>query len=157
MKKIITSIIVCLILVITVTGCTKESGTLTVDTLGKSLVNDFETISKDEKDINKIADKLSKSSALEDMNMVVEDVEDYMPGFSSEIKNYNKAVKVQPMVGSIPFIMYVFESDNPEELKSELEANKDLRWNICTEADESFTSVNGNIVFFIMAPLEIGE
>ena len=59
------------------------------------------------------------------------------------------------MIGSIPFVGYVFElSDDAdvEAFMATLESKSDLRWNICTEADERLCSNVDNFVFFIMAP-----
>ena len=56
------------------------------------------------------------------------------------------------MIGTIPFVAYIFEVDNPKEFASTLKEQANLRWNICTEADEMQTSIVDNYVFFVMSP-----
>jgi len=78
--------------------------------------------------------------------------EGYLDGFSAEISGFNKCVKFSPYIGSIPFVGYVFETDDPETLKAKLLENADPMWNICTEANDPFCDVSGNYVFFVMTP-----
>ena len=61
------------------------------------------------------------------------------------------------MIGTIPFVGYVFETDDTELLMSELEANALLNWNICTTADEMLVKAHDNYVFFVMSPYTFGE
>ena len=60
-----------------------------------------------------------------------------------------------PMIGSIPFIGYVFELKDETDVNqfiSTLKSNADLRWNICTEADEMVVCSVDKKVFFVMCP-----
>lgn len=77
--------------------------------------------------------------------------EGILEGFgNTEISGFTKGIRFGPMIGSIPFIGYILETESPEELESILKTNADLRWLICDEADKTSTSVNGNKILFIM-------
>ena len=58
------------------------------------------------------------------------------------------------MIGSIPFVGYVFQTDDADALMAKLNATADPRWNICTEAAETVCIKQGNYVFFTMCPDE---
>ena len=65
-----------------------------------------------------------------------------------------------PMIGTIPFIGYVFtlsDASQASSLIATLKANADLRWNICTSADEMVAGSSGNKVFFVMSPISFEE
>lgn len=74
----------------------------------------------------------------------------YLNGFDAEIKGFSKGVVFSPMIGSIPFVGYVFETDDPDALEAELKGSANMRWNICTEADEMVTAKKDKLVFFMM-------
>ena len=60
-----------------------------------------------------------------------------------------------PMIGTIPFIGYVFELKDETDVNqfiSTLKSNANLRWNICTEADEMVVCSVDKKVFFVMCP-----
>lgn len=108
------------------------------------------------------------ATAEEVANAIVPALEDYfgpvvMPveegllnGFdNAEIKGFEEGVIFAPMIGTIPFVGYVFtlaEDADAEAFMEGLEAAANPRWNICTEADEMFAEVVGNKVFFVMSP-----
>lgn len=104
-------------------------------------------------DIEAIAATLGQSQGLAEMSIVNMPVTPgYLNGFEEEISGFNNGVMFSPMIGSIPFVGYIFETDTPDELTAALEENAMLNWNICTTADETVTAVSGNYVFFVMAP-----
>ena len=79
-----------------------------------------------------------------------------LTGFGNvEIKNFNRGIQFGPMIGSIPFIGYIFEVSegvSAEDFGQVLIDNADLRWNICTSAD-TFTVVYGeDVIMFVMHP-----
>ncbi|MCQ2467238.1 MAG: hypothetical protein MJ166_06945 [Clostridia bacterium] len=124
------------------------------DTLGAKIYGEFLSRIDSTSDIEKVAEEL----ATEEITgyscgyMTVE--EGLLNGFTDEIKGFKSGVVFSPMIGSVPFVAYIFESDDPSALKSTLLEKCDPRWNICTEADETFCEVHGNYVFFIMCPAE---
>lgn len=103
-------------------------------------------------DMNAAAEKVNAAS---EMDLVSENCsEGFLPGFSADIKGFSSGIKLQPMIGSIPFVAYVFETDDAPALLETLNANADPRWNICTEAKAPVSEVSGNYVFFVMVPAD---
>lgn len=82
----------------------------------------------------------------------------YLNGFSAEITGFDTGAMFGPMIGSIPFIGYIFTvSGDVDAFVSTLKSNADLRWNICTQADEMVCEAKGNTVFFVMSPASFDE
>lgn len=121
--------------------------------IAKILSEQFKADIKGEKDIEIVANKISKNEVLQ-IQMDVSTIENgsYVDGFQTEIKGFDKAVGIRPIIGSIPFIAYIFEVENAEKFSENLKSNADLRWNICTEADDMEVAVVDNYVFFVMSP-----
>ncbi len=149
-----------------ITGCAKEEEKNNDKepevqekvTVASTLALQFKEVIKDEKDIKKVAEAISKNEVLKiQLDVVSLKKKDYLSGFTTEIKGFKKAVVIRPMIGTIPFIAYVFEVENAEEFAKSLKENADLRWNVCTEADNMETVVVDNYVFFVMAPKEFEE
>lgn len=160
MKK--TIILFILILsVFYLTGCTKKNNKETEETpktVATVLAKNFETELEKEKDIKKIAEKISQNDIIIPQMQVFEiGKEDYLSGFKEEIKGFKKAYGIAPMISTIPFIAYVFEVEEPEEFKKTLETNAQLDWNICTKADEMKISSKDNYIFFVMSPKTFEE
>lgn len=80
--------------------------------------------------------------------------EGYLNGFTAEISGFTSGSMFSPMIGSIPFVGYVFETENPDALLASLSACADPSWNVCTTADETVSLVKGNLVFFLMCTNE---
>ena len=62
-----------------------------------------------------------------------------------------------PMIGSIPFVGYVFtleEGADAAAFMQTLTDNADPRWNVCVEADETVVENADNMVFFVMCPAQ---
>ena len=80
----------------------------------------------------------------------------YLSGFGDiEITGFEECVMFGPMIGTIPFIGYIFtlaEGADVEAFKTTLKDNANLRWNICTAAEELVVESEGNTVFFLMCP-----
>ncbi len=87
--------------------------------------------------------------------------EGYLTGFdNTEIKGFKEGAVFMPMIGTIPFVGYVFTLENAADAPAfiaNLKANANLRWNICTSADEMVAGSAGNKVFFVMCPTEFAE
>lgn len=98
-------------------------------------------------------------------NLAVPDAEGklYLQGFD----NYDfagldteKSAVFLPMIGSIPFIGYIFElSDGVDaaDFIKALEENANLRWQICVSADQMVAGSVGSKVFFLMCPESVEE
>ena len=129
------------------------------DTVAQTLVAEFKALAATETDAQAIADKLAASaavSAIGPVAMELELEENYLSGFDNyEVLGFDKVIQVAPMMGTIPFISYVFtlaDGTDADAFVAGLEANANLRWNICTQADEMAAAAEGNLVFFVMAP-----
>ena len=157
MKKIL-SIVLAASLIFSLVACKKAEKNENL-TLGQALLEEFKTIAKNEKDPLKIADALITSDKIEFMAMSMEVEPGYLMGFSAdEIKGFEKAASFAPAINTIPFLGYIFSlSDGADvnEFMTMLSDNADLRWNICTSADELIVERAGNLVFFLMSPLSM--
>ena len=80
----------------------------------------------------------------------------FFSGFGEvEITGFEECVMFGPMIGTIPFIGYVFtlaDGADIDGFKTMLSENANLRWNICTAAEELVVESEGNKVFFLMCP-----
>lgn len=128
------------------------------DTVASKLYELFETEIATTDDINEVANKLIEAEYFKEVSMTTMEVEPgFLNGFEAEITGFNNGVMFAPMIGTIPFVGYIFETDNTELLMSEIEANASLNWNICTTADEMLVKTHDNYVFFVMSPYTFGE
>ena len=129
------------------------------DTVGGMLLLDF----KEHADgtAQEIADSIiaNESIPFEAVTMLVEP--GLLMGFdNAEVTGFKEGVMFAPMMGTIPFVGYVFELEDDTDVdsfKQTLEDNANLRWNICTEAEELIVESEGNKVFFLMSPKSFEE
>ncbi len=81
----------------------------------------------------------------------------FLTGFgNAEITGFKEGAVFMPIIGSIPFVGYVFQLEEGADVDAfikTLEDNANLRWNICVEADEMVTGSEGTFVFFCMSPI----
>ena len=80
---------------------------------------------------------------------------EFLSGLGEAKIEYKEGATFGPMIGTIPFIGYIFvleDGTDVEAFKTTLEENADLRWNICTAAEELVIDNEGNTVFFLMCP-----
>ena len=128
------------------------------ESMGQALLKDFTDRVNAEPEL--CAEELAKA-LLE--NPVIEFAGDALPvepglltGFgNTEITGFAQGAMFAPMIGTIPFVGYVFvldEGADAEAFVQTLKDNADPRWNICTEADETIAEHVGNTVFFVMCP-----
>jgi len=93
-------------------------------------------------------------------NLIYEDLESVpvepgpLDGFCSEVTGFTSGVKFVPSVSSIPFVGYVFETDDPSALCMSLLDIADPNWTLEAEADEMLSIMNGDFVLFLMCPSE---
>ena len=130
------------------------------DTLGQTMLKDFqETVTADpDMTAQEIADDLMTNPAILFAPATMPVEEGFLSGFTTEITGFEEAVMFAPMIGSIPFVGYVFtlgEDADVDAFIDTLEANADLRWNICVEAEEMVVDNSDNTVFFLMCPTEL--
>lgn len=84
-----------------------------------------------------------------------------LTGFgNAEITGFEEATVFMPMIGTIPFVGYVFdlaEDADVEAFMTTLKDNADMRWNICVEAEEMVVEAIGDKVFFLMCKKNLAE
>ena len=130
-------------------------------TVGTILLADFKAQAKGSASALSIAEALitNKVIAFGGGAMPVE--EGYLTGFdNTEIKGFKEGAMFAPMIGTIPFVGYVFtlaDGTNAADFISTLKSSANLRWNICTSAEEMVTGSVGNKVFFVMCPEKFDE
>ena len=125
-----------------------------------ALAEEFMNLAATAADAQAIADALAASSVVSAIGPATMPVEEgFLTGFdNAEIKGFDAAVMFAPMIGTIPFVGYVFdlaEGTDAAAFVQTLEDNANLRWNICTMADEMATATEGEYVFFVMAPASL--
>lgn len=149
-KKYVVWMIIAVMAVVSLAGCGRSAA---ADTIATQLAAEFKEIAKQETGAGVIADKLSESKVLEELSMATMPVEEgYLNGFDGEIAGFTEGCMFAPMIGSIPFVGYVFETEDSVGLIKTLTDHGQLNWNICTTADEMVTETEGSYVFFVMAP-----
>lgn len=130
-------------------------------TLGTTLLADFKEKAATGMDAQSIADALLTNPAIKFGGGAMPVEEGYLSGFdNAEIKGFKSGVMFAPMIGSIPFVGYIFELSSANDVPAfiaNLENNANKRWNICVEADEMVTGSSGNKVFFVMCPASLED
>ncbi len=122
------------------------------------ILSDFKAKVSGASDLEALAEDLLKNPMIQFMpaSMAVEP--GFLNGFKSEINGFSKGVMFGPAIGTIPFIGYLFEVEGDvNAFIATLKENADLRWNICTSADEMVVGSVGNKVCFVMAPSAFEE
>lgn len=108
-----------------------------------------------------LADKLLANEVIKFSGAAMPVEPGVLTGFdNAEIKGFSEGVMFAPMIGSIAFVGYVFTLDagtDAAAFVSNLKANANPRWNICTEAEETVVDTVGNKVFFVMCPKNMSE
>ena len=125
------------------------------ETVANTLMSEFKSIAKS-KNAESIANQLIANKIIPFMPAVMPVEEGWLNGFGdAEITGFKEGAMFGPMIGTIPFIGYVFELKDETDVNqfiSTLKSNADLRWNICTEADEMVVCSVDKKVFFVMCP-----
>ncbi len=137
-----------------------ESKPATPSTLGGKLLAAFNA-NASSKSGEELANAILSIPEIEFSPVVMAVEEGMLTGFgNNEIKGFKSGTVFAPMIGSIPFVGYVFELENASDASSfilKLKSSANLRWNVCTEADEMITGSAGNKVFFVMCPTDFDE
>ena len=135
------------------------------NTLGGKLWNAFVAAkeAKPETTAEEMANILVTNEAILFMGgaMPLEANQEFFTGFGEyKITGYESGALYMPMIGSIPFIGYVFElpaDADVEAFMKGLNDNADPRWNICVTADQVVVGAYENTVFFLMCPTSIEQ
>ena len=125
------------------------------ETVANTLMSDFKSIAKSQ-NAESIANQLIANKIIPFVPAVMPVEEGGLNGFGdAEITGFKEGAMFGPMIGTIPFIGYVFELKDETDVNqfiSTLKSNANLRWNICTEADEMVVCSVDKKVFFVMCP-----
>lgn len=142
-------------------GTTEESGSdISGDTVGTALAQEFHALKAENAEITaqEMADAILANPMIQFGGASMEVEEGLLTGFgNAEIKGFTDGVMFAPMIGSIPFVGYVFtleEGADVDAFLQTLKDNADPRWNICTEAEETVVENADNMVFFVMCPAQ---
>lgn len=126
------------------------------DDLGKGMISLFKELIAEDENISTedMGNKFAENTMFE-MAMGSMPVEPgLLTGFDNEeIKGFKEGAMFSPMIGSIPFVGYIFKVDdetNVDDFMKQLKDNANLRWNICTEADQMLITNVDKTVLFVM-------
>ena len=154
MKKLLAVLLIA-VMVMALAAC----GGGNAGTVGETLLEDFK--SDNAGTAQEIAERLIANEIIEFAGTTMPVEPGLLAGFdNAEITGFEEGVMFAPMMGTIPFVGYIFtleEGADVEAFKSTLEANANLRWNICTEAEELTVANEENKVFFLMSPKSFEE
>lgn len=163
MKKII-ALMMAVLIVFGVTACAsknneKTENTKKPETVGEILLADFQK--NPEGTAQEIADRLITNEIIPFAGGAMPVEPGLLSGFdNAEITGFKEGVMFAPMMGTIPFVGYIFvleDGADVDAFKQTLEENANLRWNICTEAEELTVDSEENTVFFLMSPKNFEE
>lgn len=122
--------------------------------LSDSVVNAFFEKAKDGMTAEEIANEMVKDGETEGYVVDVMGDDSYFMGFgNAEITGYSEAARFSPMIGTIPFMAYIFILDEGADSAAFIQMlldNCNPRWNICTEADTVKAEQSGNAILFLM-------
>lgn len=152
MKKFI-ALILALLMVISLAACGEKAPDEN-STVGEHLVYDFKK--NVDMSVSEIADLLISNEILSFVGIAIPVEEGYLTGFNNfEIKGFEEGVMFGPTINTIPFIGYIFDLDKDtdvEQFMQDIRDNANLRWNICTEAEQLIVENKGDKVIVIMGP-----
>lgn len=146
-----------------VSETTENNAAVNGESLGTILAADFVTqvTANENATALEIAEAVLTNEKIAFAGATMEVEPGLLNGFgNAEITGFSEGAMFGPMIGTIPFIGYIFtleDGTDVEAFKDNLKTNGDLRWNICTEADEMVVESAGNKVFFVMCPSSLQE
>ena len=132
----------------------------TPKTAGNTLLADFKAKASSYSNALALAEAVSQNSIIPFSAAAMPVEEGYLAGFDEEIKGFKEGAMFGPVIGSIPFVGYVFILEDGADASafiSTLKKNANLRWNICVEAEEMVSGSVGNKVFFVMTNKSFDE
>lgn len=130
------------------------------ETIGASLAQEFHALKAENPEITaqEMADKILANPMIQFGGASMEIVPGLLTGFdNAEITGFNSGVMFAPMIGTIPFVGYVFTLDEETDVDAFMQTlrdNANPRWNICTEAEETIVENADSMVFFVMCPAQ---
>ena len=157
MKKI-TAFLLMIMMVLGTVACGNSGGT-EPETVGAVLLGDFKADT--EGTAQEIAERIASNDIIPFEAAALPVEPGFLAGFdNAEITGFESGTMFAPMMSVVPFVGYVFELSDDADVdafKQTLTDNANLRWNVCTEAEEMVVESEGNKVFFLMAPKSFEE
>lgn len=137
-------------------------GEVEANTQGETLLKVFSTEIEANNSLTaqELADAVITNEAILFAGATMPVEEGFLMGFDEEISGFEDAVMFAPMIGTIPFVGYVFdlaEDADVEAFVTTLQEHANMRWNICTEAEQTVTASFGDKVFFMMCKKSAAE
>lgn len=130
-------------------------------TVAETLLESFSDKAKEATDALSLAKDLVSNEIIAFNGDAIPVEPGLLNGFGeTEITGFKEGAMFAPMIGTIPFVGYVFVLEDGTDVNAFEElllTSSDLRWNICTEADEKVVSSVDNKVFFVMSPLSFEQ
>lgn len=127
------------------------------DTVGQTLLADFKTAVANGGSAEEIANIIIANENIEFSPVAGAIEPGLLTGFgNTEITGFKEGAMFAPMIGTIPFVGYIFILDDASDVqafKTNLEQNANPRWNVCTEAEEVTIESVDNYIFFLMSPM----
>lgn len=136
----------------------EASANVSGETVGTVLSQQFHALMTENAEMTaqEIADEIIANPQILFAGATAEVEEGLLTGFgNAEITGFDSGVMFAPVIGSIPFVGYVFSLEDGADTDAFvqlLQENANPRWNVCTEAEETVIEVSGNTVFFLMCP-----
>lgn len=141
------------------TSAPAEKPESVVKSIGQTLLSDFK--GKSGMGTEAIANSLLSNSVIPFSGATMSVEPGLLTGFgNAEINGFKSGTMFAPMIGAIPFVGYIFELESGADASafvSTLRSNANMRWNVCSEAEEMVTGISGNKVFFVMCPKNFDE
>lgn len=138
-----------------------NSGSVAGETNGQILLADFQERMKDgAPTLEELANGIIGNEIIPFGGAAMAVEPGFLNGFTEEITGFSEGWNFGPMIGTIPFVGYVFRLEDgadADAFMQNLKDKADLRWNICTAADEMVCDAVDNTVFFVMCQAQFEE
>ncbi|MBE5874611.1 MAG: hypothetical protein E7287_09445 [Lachnospiraceae bacterium] len=142
---------------------TDSESDVSAETAGAIMLNAFKELMADGTDYTslELAEKLVANPIIQFMGGAMPVEPGFQSGFDNyEVTGFEEGAMFGPMMGSIPFVGYVFKlpaDADADAFMTGLKDNANMRWQICVEAEEMIAEADGNTVFFLMTKKNLNE
>lgn len=142
---------------------TDSESDVSAETAGVIMLNAFKELMADGTDYTslEVAEKLVANPIIQFMGGAMPVEPGLLSGFDNyEVTGFEEGAMFGPMMGSIPFVGYVFKlpaDADADAFMTGLKDNANMRWQICVEAEELIAEADGSTVFFLMTKKNLNE